>query len=178
MKVTEVACHILQCKVDKPFTSARGWLYGTRASCIVEISTDEGITGWGECYGPAAVAKAVVDTQLKARVIGRDPFDVEAIWEDLYNRIKDYGLTGMTISAISGVDIALWDIMGRAVNKPVHKLLGGAYRSEVVPYATGLYFIDMNRLVEEAVEEALEFKNDGFRAIKMKIGLGDLKLDE
>lgn len=177
MKVTEVACHILQCKVDKPFTSARGWLYGTRASCIVEISTDEGITGWGECYGPAAVAKAVVDTQLKARVIGRDPFDVEAIWEDLYNRIKDYGLTGMTISAISGIDIALWDIMGRAVNKPVHKLLGGAYRSEVVPYATGLYFIDMDRLIEEAVEEALEFKNDGFRAIKMKIGLGDLKLD-
>ena len=145
--------------------------------CVVEISTDEGITGWGECYGPAAVAKAFIDTQFKARVVGRDPFDVEAIWEDLYNRIKDYGTTGMAISAISGIDIALWDIMGRAVNKPVHKLIGGAYRSEVIPYATGLYFIDMNRLVEEAVEEALEFKNDGFRAIKMKIGLGDLKLD-
>ena len=56
-------------------------------------------------------------------------------------------------------------------------MIGGAYRSEVIPYATGLYFIDMDRLVEEAVEEALEFKNDGFRAIKMKIGLGDLKLD-
>lgn len=177
MKVTDVACHILQCKVEKPFVSARGWVYGTRASCVVEISTDEGITGWGECYGPAAVAKTFIETQFKARVIGKDPFDVEAIWEDLYNRIKDYGATGMAISAISGIDIALWDIMGRAVGKPVHKLIGGAYRSEVVPYATGLYFIDMNRLVEEAVEEALEFKNDGFRAIKMKIGLGDLKLD-
>ena len=177
MKVTDVACHILQCKVDKPFVSARGWVYGTRSTCLVEISTDEGITGWGECYGPAAVAKTFVDTQYKARVIGRDPFDVEAIWEDLYNRIKDYGTTGMAISAISGIDIALWDIMGRAVSKPVHKLIGGAYRSEVIPYATGLYFIDMDRLVEEAVEEALEFKNDGFRAIKMKIGLGDLKLD-
>ena len=177
MKVTDVVCHILQCKVDKPFVSARGWVYGTRSTCLVEISTDEGITGWGECYGPAAVAKTFVETQYKARVIGRDPFDVEAIWEDLYNRIKDYGTTGMAISAISGIDIALWDIMGRAVNKPVHKLIGGAYRTEVIPYATGLYFIDMNRLVEEAVEEALEFKNDGFRAIKMKIGLGDLKLD-
>ena len=61
----------------------------------------------------------------------------------------------MAISAISGIDIALWDIMGRAVGKPVHKLIGGAYRTEVIPYATGLYFIDMNRLVEEAVEEAL-----------------------
>src|SRR5471032_2455046 len=177
MKVTDVTCHILQCKVDKPFVSARGWVYGTRSTCLVEISTDEGITGWGECYGPAAVAKTFVETQYKARVIGRDPFDVEAIWEDLYNRIKDYGTTGMAISAISGIDIALWDIMGRAVGKPVHKLIGGAYRSEVIAYATGLYFIDMERLVEEAVEEALAFKNDGFRAIKMKIGLGDLKLD-
>ena len=123
------------------------------------------------------MAKTFIETQYKARVVGRDPFDVEAIWEDLYNRIKDYGTTGMAISAISGIDIALWDIMGRAVGKPVHKLIGGAYRSEVIPYATGLYFIDMDRLVEEAVEEALEFKNDGFRAIKMKIGLGDLKLD-
>src|SRR3984885_10733520 len=107
----------------------------------VEITTDEGVTGWGECYGPAAVAKTFIDTQYKARVVGRDPFDVEAIWEDLYNRIKDYGTTGMAISAISGIDIALWDIMGRAVNKPVHKLIGGAYRSEGIPYATGLYFM-------------------------------------
>src|SRR5258708_29199380 len=141
------------------------------------METDDGIVGWGECYGPSAVAKAFIDTQLAPRVIGRDPFDVEVIWEDLYNRIKDYGTTGMAISAISGIDIALWDIMGRAVNKPVHKLIGGAYRSEVIPYATGLYFIDMDRLVEEAVEEALEFKADGFRAIKMKIGLGDLQLN-
>eukprot|EP01034_Spumella_vulgaris_P046180 gene46180-57582_t len=111
MKVTDVVCHILSCKVDKPFVSARGWVYGTRSTCLVEISTDEGITGWGECYGPAAVAKTFVETQFKARVVGRDPFDVEAIWEDLYNRIKDYGTTGMAISAISGIDIALWDIM-------------------------------------------------------------------
>ena len=66
MKITDVACHILQCKVDKPFVSARGWVYGTRSTCLVEISTDEGITGWGECYGPAAVAKAFVETQFKA----------------------------------------------------------------------------------------------------------------
>ena len=91
---------------------------------------------------------------LAPRVIGRDPFDVEAIWEDLYNRIKDYGPKGMSIAAITGIDIALWDIIGRACNKPVHKLIGGAFRTEVDPYATGLYFIDMDRLVEEAVEEA------------------------
>lgn len=177
MKVTDVTCHILQSKVERPFTSARGWLYSTRASCIVEISTDAGITGWGECYGPAAVNKAVIETQYRSRVVGRDPFDVEVVWEDLYNRIKDYGATGFAITALSGIDIALWDVMGRTTGKPIHKLIGGAHRTSVQAYATGLYFIDMDRLVEEAVEEALAYKEQGFRAIKMKIGLGDPKLD-
>ena len=177
MKVTDVTCHILQSKVEQPFVSARGWVYSTRASCIVEISTDEGITGWGECYGPAAVNKALIETQYRARVIGRDPFDVEVVWEDLYNRIKDYGAQGFSITALSGIDIALWDVIGRAVNRPIHKLIGGAHRTEVQAYATGLYFIDMDRLVEEAVEEAEKYATMGFRAIKMKIGLGDPALD-
>ncbi|MDJ0388800.1 mandelate racemase/muconate lactonizing enzyme family protein [Roseomonas sp. E05] len=177
MKITDLTCHVLQSKVEQPFTSARGWLYTTRASCIVEVSTDAGITGWGECYGPAAVNRSIIETQYRNRVIGRDPFDVEVIWEDLYNRIKDYGLTGMTIAALSGIDIALWDIMGHAVGKPVHKLIGGAHRTELTAYATGLYFIDMDRLVEEAAEEARKYAEQGFRAIKMKIGLGDPKLD-
>jgi D-galactarolactone cycloisomerase len=98
---------VLQSKVDRPFTSTRGWLYPTRASCVVEITTDEGITGWGECYGPTAVNKAVVETQYRPRVVGRDSFDVEVVWEDLYNRIKDYGATGFAVTAISGIDTAL-----------------------------------------------------------------------
>jgi D-galactarolactone cycloisomerase len=177
VKVTKVTCHILQSKVEQPFTSARGWLYTTRSSCVVEIETDAGITGWGECYGPAAVNKALIETQYAPRVVGRDPFDVEVVWEDLYNRIKDYGAQGFSITALSGIDIALWDIIGRAVGKPIHKLIGGAHRTELMAYATGLYFIDMDRLVEEAVEEAVEYAEQGFRAIKMKIGLGDPALD-
>ncbi len=177
MKVTDVVCHVLQSKVDRPFTSARGWLYATRSSCVVEVRTDEGVTGWGECYGPAAVNKAVIETQYRPRVVGRDPFDVEVVWEDLYNRIKDYGATGFAVTAISGIDIALWDVVGRALGKPIHKLIGGAHRTEVTAYATGLYFTDMGRLVAEAVEEAEEYAGQGFRAIKMKIGLGDPKLD-
>ena len=99
------------------------------------------------------------------------------IWEDLYNRIKDYGPKGMSIAAISGIDIALWDIIGKACNKPVHKLIGGAFRTEVDAYATGLYFTDMDRLVDEAVEEASGYVRKGFKAIKMKIGLGSIKRD-
>ena len=177
MKVTSINCHVLSAPVAQPFTSSRGWLYKTRNTCLVELETDEGITGWGECYGPSAVAKAFIDTQLAPQVVGRDPFDVEVVWEHLYNRIKDYGQTGMAIAAISGIDIALWDVIGKACGKPVHKLIGGAFRDEVQAYATGLYFTDMDRVVEEAVEEAERFVGEGFRAIKMKIGLGSARRD-
>ncbi|ANN77748.1 mandelate racemase/muconate lactonizing enzyme family protein [Bordetella flabilis] len=175
--IKKVTCHVVAAPVQRPFTSSRGWLYKTRGSCIVEIETTDGVVGWGECYGPSQVARAYIDTQYAPRIIGRDAFDVEVIWEDLYNRIKDYGNTGMAISALSGIDIALWDIIGKVCGKPVHKLIGGAYRTEVQSYATGLYFIDMDRLIEEAVEEACEYVNQGFRAVKMKIGLGSPKLD-
>jgi D-galactarolactone cycloisomerase len=175
--IKKVTCHVVAAPVERPFTSSRGWLYKTRGSCIVEIETADGIVGWGECYGPSAVSKAYIETQFAPRIIGRDAFDVEVIWEDLYNRIKDYGARGMVTSAMSGIDIALWDIIGKACNRPIHKLIGGAQRTEVTSYATGLYFIDMDRLVEEAVEEAQEYVEQGFVAIKMKIGLGDPKLD-
>jgi D-galactarolactone cycloisomerase len=175
--IKKVTCHVVSAPVERPFTSSRGWLYKTRGSCIVEIETVAGIVGWGECYGPPAVAKAYIETQFAPRIIGRDAFDVEVIWEDLYNRIKDYGPRGMVTSAMSGIDIALWDIIGKACGQPIHKLIGGAHRTEVTAYATGLYFIDMDRLVEEAVEEAREYVEQGFTAVKMKIGLGDPKLD-
>ena len=175
--IKKVTCHVVSAAIEKPFTSSRGWLYKTRGSCIVEIETADGVVGWGECYGPAHVAKAFIDTQYGPRILGRDAFDVEVIWEDLYNRIKDYGSKGMAIAAISGIDIALWDIIGKVCGKPIHKLIGGAYREQVNAYATGLYFIDMDRLIEEAVDEAQGYVEDGFTAVKMKIGLGSPKLD-
>jgi D-galactarolactone cycloisomerase len=177
MKITDVITHQLQVDVDEPFTSSRGWYYKTKGALVVEVRTDEGITGWGDCYGPAAVCKAIVDTLLKPSVVGKDPFDVEVIWEALYNKVKDYGLTGMTISGISGVDIALWDIIGKACKQPIHKLIGGSFRPRVEAYATGLYFKNMDRLNEEAAEEARGYAEQGFRSIKMKIGLGSLKKD-
>lgn len=177
MKITDVITHQLLVNVDEPFTSSRGWYYKTKGALVVEIVTDEGIVGWGDCYGPAAVNRSIVDSVLKANLIGRDPFDVEVIWEELYNKVKDYGLTGMTISAISGVDIALWDLIGKAVNKPIHKLIGGAFRTKLQAYATGLYFKDMNRLNEQAADEARNYVEQGFTAIKMKIGLGSISKD-
>ena len=175
--IKTIKTHVVAAAIEHPFQSSRGWLYKTRGTCLVEIETKDGIVGWGECYGPSAVAKSFIDTQLGPQIIGRDAFDIEVIWEHLYNRIKDYGMKGMAIAAISGIDIALWDIVGKACNKPVHKLIGGAFRSEVQAYATGLYFTDMSRLIPEAVEEAEGYAKAGFTAIKMKIGLGDQAKD-
>jgi D-galactarolactone cycloisomerase len=177
MKIKDVKTFQLKVTVKEPFTSSRGWWYDTKGALIVKIETDEGVDGWGECYGPASVAKTVVDSLFKPQVVGKDPFDIEVIWEHLYNRIKDYGLSGMTISGVSGIDIALWDIMGKAVQKPIHKLMGGCFREKVQAYATGLYFKNMDRVTEEAVEEAKGYVDQGFRAVKMKIGLGSLKKD-
>ena len=171
--IKSVKTHVVSAAIEHPFQSSRGCLYKTRGTCLVEIETKDGIVGWGECYGPSAVAKSFIDTQLGPQIVGRDAFDIEVIWEHLYNRIKDYGMKGMAIAGISGIDIALWDIVGKACNKPVHKLIGGAFRSEVQAYATGLYFTDMGRLIPEAVEEAEGYAKAGFKAIKMKIGLGD-----
>jgi D-galactarolactone cycloisomerase len=176
MRVTEVACHIVQARVDRPFTSARGMRYTARTSALVEITTDAGLVGWGECYGPARIARAAIE-HLAPMVVGRDPFDAAVIWEQLYNSIKDYGLSGITIAAISGIDIALHDLIGKEVGKPACKLLGGAFRDSVPAYATGLYFIDPLHLVDEAVDEAAGYVQQGFRAIKMKIGIGDLAAD-
>ena len=148
--IKKVTCHVVAAPVERPFTSSRGWLYKTRGSCIVEIETSDGIVGWGECYGPSAVAKAFIDTQFGPRIIGRDAFDVEVIWEDLYNRIKDYGTTGMAISAISGIDIALWDLPGRATGQPAGRLLGGRYRERARPYAS-LLMDEGGRLAEDVL---------------------------
>ena len=175
MKITDVVTHQLVVNVDEPFTSSRGWYYKTKGALVVEIVTDEGITGWGDCYGPAAVSKTIIDTLLKPSIVGKDPFDVEVMWEAMYNKVKDYGLTGMTISGISGIDIALWDIIGKACKKPIHKLIGGCFRPKVQAYATGLYFKDFKRLNEEAMEEAAGYVDQGFQAVKMKIGLGSIK---
>lgn len=177
MKITEVIAHQLHVNVDEPFTSSRGWYYKSKGALVVEIRTDTGLVGWGDCYGPAAINRSIVENVLKVGLIGRDPFDVEVLWEELYNKIKDYGLTGMTIASISGIDIALWDLIGKAVKQPIHKLIGGAFRTQLQAYATGLYFKDMNRLNEEAVDEARGYVEQGFKAIKMKIGLGSITKD-
>jgi D-galactarolactone cycloisomerase len=117
------------------------------------------------------MAGAIIGGWLRELIIGRDPFDVEVLWETMYNRTRPVGQGGIMVNAISGVDIALWDIIGKALGQPVHRLIGGAFRKEVKAYATGFYRPE-NFTVDYAIDEARMHLSKGFRAFKLKIGFG------
>ncbi|MEI3613606.1 hypothetical protein [Pseudogracilibacillus sp. SO30301A] len=125
---------------------------------IVEIETDEGLIGWGEslCHGqqPPEIAATFIKYCFEPHLIGKNPYDVEVLWEDMYNKSRHFDQYGAAINAISGVDIALWDIIGKDLNKPISHLIGGQFRKEVVPYATGLYRYKNNNHIEVGIEEA------------------------
>jgi len=158
MKITDVKTYSPVYPVKDPFSNA---LRTTRerAFGLVEITTDSGLTGWGE--GATVPARRALDTQVK----GRNPFDYEVIWEGLHK-------AGTDPAAISAVDIAVWDIMGKALKQPIHQLLGGAFRTRVQAYATGLFRRERSDPTAALVEEAHGYVDEGFRAMKMKVGFG------
>jgi D-galactarolactone cycloisomerase len=175
MKVIEVKTHSLSSPVKEPYANSIGWVK-RRSTVLVEVITDDGVTGWGEalCHGlqPPEVCASVVETALKPIILGQDPFDVEVLWEKMHHLTLSFGSKGTVPIAMSAVDVALWDCIGRALGKPVYKLLGGAYRTEVHPYATGFYRHAGLSYPEAAVAEARRHLNNGFRAMKLKIGFG------
>ncbi|MEH7385249.1 mandelate racemase/muconate lactonizing enzyme family protein [Bacillus sp. JJ1521] len=175
MKITELHIHVLSAKLDEPFAFSQGYAVN-RSSMIVEIVTDEGITGWGEslCHGlqPPQVAASIVEYSLKPLLIGEDPTNVEVLWDKMYNHTRPYGQLGAVVNAMSAVDIALWDVLGKMYNQPIYKLLGGAYRTKVMPYATGFYRIQGKSYPEAAIEEAQQHLENGYQAMKLKTGFG------
>jgi len=172
MKITDIEAIVLEQKLnDADSFSFSQHKYSSRVVCIVKITTDEGIIGWGESFGPAIVNKTIIDNVYASLVIGMDPFDTEVIWEKLYNKLRDHGQKGVSIEAISAIDIALWDIKGKALNMPVYKLLGGTFRKRIKAYATGLYYRD-DRKIGKLEEEAEKYMKKGFKMLKIKIGFG------
>ncbi len=176
MKITGIKTHVLQAMLkDNGF----GWsqrVTDRRQTAITVVSTDGGVDGYGEAFyfgGPSKIVAELIDAALGPLLIGKNPFDTSVIWDSLYNWTRDQGMKGITISAISAVDIALWDIKGKALGMPVYQLLGGAYRNRARAYATGLYEPQgVPSRVEALVEEALGYKNDGFTGMKLKVGYG------
>ena len=135
---------------------------------VVEIETDDGIVGIGNVALAPRIAKQIIDQYLAPIVIGADPFDYEYLWQRMYRSTLPWGRRGIGMAAISGVDIAIWDIMGKAAGRPVFKLLGGRTKEEIPCYASKLYHADF----KEMQSEAQSYLDQGFKAMKMRFGFG------
>lgn len=170
MKIAKIEPYIIVHKLETPFYFSQ-WEYDTRKICIVKITLENGVYGWGEGYGPANVIKAGIDF-FTPFLLGKDAIGHEVLWEEMYRRSLDYARSGAFQAAISAIDVALWDIKGKLLEQPVSVLLGGIKNPLIQPYATGLYFTRVDNLKEKLVEEALMYKSKGFFATKMKVGLG------
>ncbi len=149
---------------------------------VVRISTDTGVVGWGEAHTPVAAeaSKAIVDCLLAPLVYGRDPLDIQPIWELMYSTMRMRGHnSGFMLEAMSGIDIALWDIAGQALGVPVAKLMGGQMRDRIPVYASSLPRVHVS--AGEAGwrglgEAAAALAEEGYRAIKVKLGI-DIEQD-
>ena len=169
-KISKIETYIVRDKLSQSFYFSQ-WKYAERCICLVKVSTQDGQYGWGEGYGPAEVLDSGIKL-LQPIVVGEDPLQNEVIWNKMYRRTLDYGRKGVIIASISALDIAIMDLKGKILNVPVSTLLGGAHRTTVKPYATGMYFPDLKNPSKNYQKEAEKYIKMGFEAIKMKVGLG------
>lgn len=166
MKIKDVVSFPVSYELNRPFANSSE-RHQRRSTTLVKITTDEGISGWGEAYGPPLGTSSLIRTYLKPRLIGQDPFRLEYLWFGLQTH------KGISKGAMGGIDLALWDLKARALKVPVYELLGGRNTGLITPYATGFFFNeddpDSTKFLEAEVEAALSGE---FRALKMKIGFG------
>jgi L-alanine-DL-glutamate epimerase-like enolase superfamily enzyme len=169
VKITDVEAIVLrQAVVDD------GIADGSQDDLVVRIHTDEGITGIGEVDSSPELVQALVQApsshavavSLRDVLIGEDPLDVERLWQKMYRGLIYFGRRGIAVHAISGLDIALWDIKGKALGKPVFELLGTPYRTRVRAYASRL----MPDTTAETAEAVTELREQGFTAVKLGWG--------
>jgi len=138
-----------------------GWL-------VCEIMTDDGLVGIGNAALSPLVTKQVIDQYLAPLLIGADPWDVEFLWQHMYRKTMAFGRKGVGMVAISAVDIALWDLMGKSARQPVYRLLGGRTKPRIPVYASRLYSTPL----DELAEESRKYADEGYRAMKMRFGWG------
>ncbi len=163
MHITSLETFVLTSPLPRPFGWSQGWIE-ERATCLVRIGTDEGVTGWGEGAGPALIGS------FAPLLLGQDPRNRLALWQRMFNALYNGGGTsGMGGSAISAVDIALWDIAGKVAGQPISDLLGGRIRDRVAVYATGLYYTE-GEFPDRLLNEARGYVEAGFRGMKTKVG--------
>jgi L-alanine-DL-glutamate epimerase-like enolase superfamily enzyme len=138
-----------------------GWL-------AVEVFTDDGLVGIGNAALAPQIVKQTIDLYLKPLLIGQNPWDVEFLWQHMYRKTMAFGRKGIAMVAISALDIALWDLLGKSARQPVFRLLGGRTKPRIPVYASRLYASESNELAKEATR----YKDEGFQAMKLRFGWG------
>lgn len=170
MRIARVETYVAEQGLETPFFFSQ-FGFDKRQICLVRVIGEDGSYGWGEGYGPASVIQAGVKF-LAPMVIDEDALQVEAIWNKMHLRSLDYARRGVLVASMSAIDIAIWDLRGKLLGQPVSVLLGGRRREKVKVYATGMYFVESDDLVGKLVDEAQRYVAEGFKALKMKVGLG------
>ncbi|MEO5960718.1 MAG: L-rhamnonate dehydratase [Opitutaceae bacterium] len=135
---------------------------------IVEIFTDNGLVGIGNAALSPMITKQVIDEYLKPLLLGQDPWDIEFLWQHMYRKTMAFGRKGIVMVAISAVDIALWDILGKSAKQPVYRLLGGRTKPKIPVYSSRLYSTPLKQLAKEAAK----YKKEGYKAMKLRMGWG------
>jgi len=169
MKITGLRCVQVEIPLEKPIRTA---IHDVRTvGCVlVYLDTDEGLSGEAYNFTMNAVRLDVLQAMIESlapHVVGKDPSDVEKIWEAMWRDINFFGHKGVTIFAISSLDTACWDLIGKAAGLPLYKLFG-ACRDAVDVYASGGLWLSLS--IDELVEEAGAFLAQGFRAMKIRVG--------
>lgn len=170
-RIKSIRTHLLEHDLDEPFGFSQ-WTYSKRRQLLVEIEDGDGVVGWGECYGPAAVTQAAIQDFYAPLLIGLDPLRNEAAWQHCWQASLDFARKGVMMGALSGLDMAMLDLKGKLLKVSASELMGGRVRDRVECYATGMYFRDREEeaLLEEILEEAHGYVAQGFRALKIKVG--------
>jgi L-rhamnonate dehydratase len=138
-----------------------GWL-------LVEIFTDAGLVGLGNAALAPHATKPVIDHYLAPLLIGQDPWDSEFLWQHMYRKTMAFGRKGIAMVAISALDIAIWDLLGKSAKQPVYRLLGGRTKAKIPVYASRLYSTPLDHLADEA----RRYKSQGYKAMKLRFGWG------
>jgi L-rhamnonate dehydratase len=183
MKITEIRTRVLRWRgntvplpphfctnpmdvMELPEASMRtftfhGWL-------VAELFTDDGFVGLGNAALAPQATKQVIDLYLKPLLIGQDAWDIERLWQHMYRKTMAFGRKGIGMVAISALDIALWDVLGKSAKQPVFRLLGGRTKTRIPVYASRLYATELGKLAAEAKR----YKDEGYRAMKLRFGWG------
>jgi D-galactarolactone cycloisomerase len=172
MEIERIEAIGLRRELSEPFANAQKWIT-SREYCLVRVES-AGHVGWGECWGPITGNREIIEGVIAPWLRGRDPSHPEAVHDDLVTLLRGKYHSYVPWSAVSGIDVALWDLLGKREGKPISGLLGGRRRESIRAYATGGFWPDVESFEavrESVVAEARAHVDRGFGALKTKIGL-------